>query len=366
MISLFSKKKPLSNDISDTLDTFRWLSAFIVCVGHSVWVFYSSSLSENNPWGFISGLMSQASVMVFFVLSGFFICQSLCGSIYNGKIDINSYIKKRINRLYPPLLMSLMISLVVFFLAPYFFSTGNREFIDNGFMAREDINDTLGAFIGSAFFLNGFVTSGLKNNPALWSLPYEAWYYVSICFIPFLFKRSVLSLVLLVGGAICFLKPMFAFYGVVWYSGALLAIIYNNSYKINKIILYAIGFVSFCSAIFFGINHGLQSNSIPIYTTLPIIPMYNFSVGIFFAVLLYFILNGSVKIGSFMPSYASFSYTNYVVHMPIMFFIYGTFQLDFISMGKGVLFISSLLLAILIFYISKRLSFIERVRIFRL
>jgi hypothetical protein len=254
---------------------------------------------------------------------------------------------------------------VVFFIAPWFFSTGSRAFIDNGFLARADINDTFGAFIGSAFFLNGFVTSGLKINPALWSLPFEFWYYVSICFIPFLFKKHIFALVTLGGLILCFFTPLFALYGVVWYSGVLLAITYNNSYKINKKIIYLIGFVSFFSAVFFGINHGLASNNLPVYTELPIIPMYNFSIGICFSVLLYLILNGSVRIGSFMPSNASFSYTNYVVHMPIIFFIYGAFQVDFITMNRELLFIVSVLLAILIFYISKKISFVERVRVFR-
>lgn len=362
---LFSKRKKLPSDTSDTLDTFRWMSALAVCVGHSVWVFYTSSLSDVNPWHFIFGLIAQASVMIFFVLSGFFICQSMCGSIKNGNLNVKSYAQKRLNRLYPPLLLALFLSLIIFFISPYFFTTNSRTFIDNGFLARQDIQETFLSFIGSALFLNGFLSSGLKSNPALWSLPYEFWYYVSICFIPFLYKKRVLAIVFMAVVIVLFFKKMFVLYAFVWYAGAILAIAYNHQFKVNKKLMYMLGFISFISSSFFAINHGLNSNHMEVYTRLPIIPMYNFSIGLLFSVILYFILNRDLKVGAFKPSYASFSYTNYVIHMPIMFFVYGVFQYEFIGMNRFLLFLSSILIAFVLFFISKKMSFIEKIKLFK-
>jgi len=368
-IKLFSKRRRLDDKISDAFDTFRWLSAFMVCLGHSIWIFYDSSLDRINPIGFIFDLLGRASVMMFFILSGFFICKSFSTSITEKRIDIGSYCKKRINRLYPPLIFSVLVSALIVILSPYLFVTDSRSFIDNGFLAEDSIDNTAEAFIGAIFFLNGLVTPTIHVNGALWSLPYEFWYYASICVIPFLYKKWVVVVSLALIGITAFFFKLLLMYSLVWYLGVLLALMHNHNHEIStkKIILLML--VSSFSSIFIAINYGLIFNEIePIVSlsSLPVKPLFNISIGICIFAILHLILTNRIKSFSFKPELALFSYTNYVMHTPIMFLIYGTFQIHFIEMHKGLLFVFSIIAACAIFLFSQKIAFIEKIRIFKI
>jgi peptidoglycan/LPS O-acetylase OafA/YrhL len=83
----------------ERLTTYRGLAALLVAFGHMVQVFVSPTSSFVAPY---SGLMAQASVMMFFVISGASIAASAKRLIL-GVSPVYYYILGRASRIFPPL-----------------------------------------------------------------------------------------------------------------------------------------------------------------------------------------------------------------------------------------------------------------------
>lgn len=120
-------------------------------------------------------IYGQYGVQVFFVISGFIIPYSL----YKGNYTINDYFKflyKRLLRLHPPYLCSLVLTLVIGWVA---------------FLVRQTPDPETGLSI-----LKSLIYLHIPNeNPVYWTLQVEAQYYIFIgLFFVFLQKYPKLSL----------------------------------------------------------------------------------------------------------------------------------------------------------------------------
>jgi peptidoglycan/LPS O-acetylase OafA/YrhL len=92
----------------DQLDTARLILASIVAVGHAIEVFAI-------PFGLLPSLdifawSSEFAVLAFFVISGLVIGRSLIVSSKNGDWLFLGFMKRRFRRIYPPLLFSVVLT----------------------------------------------------------------------------------------------------------------------------------------------------------------------------------------------------------------------------------------------------------------
>src|SRR5262249_6167162 len=130
-------------------------------------------------WYFGTGLGHQC-VMVFFVLSGFFISSSVLRDLRDSNWSWSGYLKNRCSRLYIVLVPALLLTLFWdqlgmdwFNTPPIYYGRGNQNVIQN-VMERT----SLGILAGNFFFLQTIFVPCLGSNGPLWSLSNEFWYYM--------------------------------------------------------------------------------------------------------------------------------------------------------------------------------------------
>lgn len=179
----------MNHNFSIILDCFRWVSALLVLLGHAR-AFYFPPYPELSAPGLfdrifylVTGLGHQA-VMVFFVMSGYLIGMHVIEAMRRQKFHWRDYISKRIARIYPVLLVALVLG-ASFDLAGLGVAgdasvyTVEPEVSPVG-VVNYSIEDRLswGTFVGNVFLLNGLVCSPLGSNGPLWSLSMEWFYYL--------------------------------------------------------------------------------------------------------------------------------------------------------------------------------------------
>lgn len=222
----------INKDASIQLDSLRGFSALLVLVAHIVQVFINPlNLVLETP----SQIFSQLAVMMFFVLSGFLIGKSITRNCnQNTTLQFKSYIRDRANRILPPFFFSIILVVILYFLAPVFFPSGTNLYLNNSdSLARLGFEMDIQSTIGSIFFLNGFITETMPANGPLWSLSYEVWYYVLAGLLVLSSNRLCALLAITLLFILSFLDIKFLLHSVIWFTGFLLCLIHNQEYKIS-------------------------------------------------------------------------------------------------------------------------------------
>lgn len=173
------------------LDMIRGLSALAVCLGHLRNAVFVDLGTLEYPGIFtkalyaITGLGHQA-VMVFFVLSGYFVGGAVLRS--GVKFDWPSYLSSRLTRLWvvliPCLLLTLCIDQVVIAYAPVALTGANFDIWHSGPKPGE-YSTALTVFMANVFFLQTIAAPVFGSNGPLWSLANEFWYYMLFPLISF-------------------------------------------------------------------------------------------------------------------------------------------------------------------------------------
>ena len=251
------------------------------------------------------GLAAAASVMAFFVLSGFFIHQSLAASVERGRP--REYVAARVNRIVPPFLFSILLVIGLWALAPFVFASGEHSFAEP--TARKAFSLT--GLYPTLSFLNEFTGPTLSANGPLWSLSFEVWYYLLALLAAFAAAKRpagwiFLPLLLILG----WLNPDFLILGSVWALGFALSVLHSNGRRIQ---LSQWPFM--IAALTIGWSY-VQSPSDERLL------LFDVSFGLWFAVHLAARLDRAPRI-PLLPQAAGFSYTLYVTHFPLLLFTYG-------------------------------------------
>ncbi|MFN3021588.1 acyltransferase family protein [Chryseobacterium sp. TY3] len=152
------------------IDGLRFIAISSVVIYHYwclISIYDTHTYVDNIDYSFIKKLISHGNfgVELFFVISGFILGLPFCKYyLHNGKkVDIKSYFIRRLTRLEPPYI----ISLVLFALASVIF-----------------LNMTIGtmfrSFFSSLFYIHNFVYPGEKPllNGVAWSLEVEVQFYI--------------------------------------------------------------------------------------------------------------------------------------------------------------------------------------------
>lgn len=310
---------------SEQLDTLRGLSAIAVLIGHSIQIFIAPVIPAISP---AFGLLAQAAVMLFFVLSGFLITKSCTRNLsQNDRFDVAAYARDRLNRIYPPLVFALALVMALVLIAPYVFPSGSLAFVHHEpFIARSGFYVDVQSFAGTIVFLNGFFVDNISANGPLWSLSYEVWYYVVAGLIAWRIGIGTLLglAVLLFLGSI---NKVFLAYSAVWFGGAAVAIMHNRKSEMGGIAVLTL-VAALCGAISMGAYY--LSKAIfaqdPSEYPMMVLVLFNLSFGIAAASALHLMMTGKLSFRPIASTSAKYSYTLYVTHFPILLFIYGAAQ----------------------------------------
>lgn len=182
------------------LDAWRGALALTVATAHLAQVYDPHATPA-------LGTLAQVSVLGFFAISGLLIAQSLKAH------DWRTFALRRIDRLLPPFLCSLLLCGVLWALAPLVFPSGTRAIAST---ARAGFS--MDGLLPTILFLNGFVGPTLDSNGPLWSLSYEVWYYVIAALMAYRQRFAGIAVLLTLAG----LQPWFAFKGLVFAAGFLI------------------------------------------------------------------------------------------------------------------------------------------------
>lgn len=195
----------LTKSFSLFLDLVRFIAALAVFVEHLSIPEFSGGLLG---WRF--GRYGAASVMLFFVLSGFVIAY-----VHRTREKtVRAYFVGRVSRLYSVTIIALLLTWVLDEVGSSIngaFYAGNYAFL---------VDPSIAGYVASFFFINEYKTIGLGGvapgtNGPFWSLSFEATYYLVaglICLVGGWRGLLASIFVLLLGGATIFvLMPIWWF-----------------------------------------------------------------------------------------------------------------------------------------------------------
>jgi peptidoglycan/LPS O-acetylase OafA/YrhL len=321
----------------EVLDLVRGLSALLVLLAH-VRGFVLLDLAELDAAGivtkafyFATGVHHQA-VMVFFVLSGYFVGGSVLETLNKGRFSTQHYVLARLSRLWVALVPALLLTLA-FDLAgrssnPEAYAGALRSCFMSGPEPGNSADLSAQTFCGNLFFLQTISMPVFGSNGPLWSLANEFWYYVlfPLAALGFRYFRSCRGRPGNPGMGLA-LSAAFAF--LVWWlpwglvSKALIWLLGVGVWWVSKQaqaepIIRSLGWRSITALGFVATLAASKTTSFL---------GSDFSVGIAFALWMPSLLGGWSKPGWWSglgTGLSAISYTLYVSHFPFLFFIAAT------------------------------------------
>ena len=162
------------------LSAARGLSAAIVLCAHLVQIFLLPVIGLGGAIHKLSSFASQYAVVVFFVLSGFLITNSIETNIQrNGRFALRRYFFSRMARIYPPFLAALAVSGMVYMAMKVFGLPGVAMSLTNPaelYGVRDTVNFPLQELTLALLLVTGL----FQINGPLWSLYIEVKLYCLI------------------------------------------------------------------------------------------------------------------------------------------------------------------------------------------
>lgn len=175
-----------SGENNKSIDAVRTIAALLVVMEHVRALMFqdwagASHTPVNAVFYFITGLGADA-VVVFFVLSGFWVGGSVLRSTSRNRFRWRDYLISRGARLWIALIPAVLLTVLLASIGLAFFPStdvfgghpGYHSLVDGDI--EEDIKPLV--VLGNLFFLQGIAVPVIGTNGPLWSLAYEFWYYV--------------------------------------------------------------------------------------------------------------------------------------------------------------------------------------------
>lgn len=310
------------------LDLLRGTTAFAVFIGHVrtlYFVEYTNIIPTKSAqfFYFFTGFGHQA-VIIFFVLSGFFIAKTIQNSIDKKRWRFKDYFTNRVIRLETVLIPTLVLgfcfdSLGLKFL-PHLESYAGK-IISLPFVSPVG-KLTFETFLGNIFFVQNILTYTFGSNAPLWSLANEFWYYMLFPLLYFSFVKNyalIKRFVFLASaiGILFFVGRSITLYFFIWLMGA--GTFYLSEIKFvvralpSRILLFGV------SILFFGVISLARLSILP-----PLIDDY--ILGFATSILVIFLSECSMesRVLKTIATYLSnISYTLYLTHVPAAMLVCG-------------------------------------------
>ncbi|MFS0738917.1 acyltransferase [Sphingomonas sp. 1P06PA] len=164
------------------MDAMRGALAIIVAFAHAWYLLiedYSGQTSVLAAAAYFLAGYAHASVILFFVLSGYWITRSVERRVVVGWRWPN-YLIDRLARLLVVLLPALAIGGVLDAIALVGIESTTHSGATDTYVLRRNVGDALSwrVLLGNIFFLQGIVVAPFGTNGPLWSLAYEFWFYI--------------------------------------------------------------------------------------------------------------------------------------------------------------------------------------------
>ena len=301
---MFLTAKPIDPSHSKYFEMWRGVCALTVVISHTLQTFSPKHAS-------LFSVLGSAAVMIFFVISGFFIHKSLA-RCYNGQLDWRSFLRARSRRILPPFAACLVLTIVLWFAAPYFFSSGSREFINTS----ERVGYSLAGLWQTTLFLNNFLGPTLSANGALWSLAFEFWYYVLACLFAMALTGQRIGWIaapLLI--LLSVLNKGFAIFGLIWLGGFFVSVLHARSRlpTLPRIPMWLFPVSMIAPALLFPDSVAWRAGM-----------ALRITVGAWMVWhMMYILSRPKIRNLGVLVWLGSFSYSLYVFHCPILLFAYG-------------------------------------------
>jgi peptidoglycan/LPS O-acetylase OafA/YrhL len=166
----------------NNFNLIRFIAASLVLVSHSYPLYFGSD--HNDILRQLVGIsLGTVAVDLFFISSGFLIANSL----FRGH-DLFGFIKARVLRIYPGLIVSLL--LCVFLLGIFFTTLPVKEYLTN-IQTYKFLFVNMVLFFGEEATLPGVFESlpwARTVNGSLWTLPFEVRAYALFVFVALFFR----------------------------------------------------------------------------------------------------------------------------------------------------------------------------------
>ena len=317
---------PRDSDASDHLDMIRGLAAVAVLMGHARHLFFVDGGEVTNftlplrMLYFLSSFGHQA-VIVFFVLSGFFVGSGVLRAWQQQRWSWSVYLAARLTRLYVVLVPALIMGLLWDRLGMVFghSQTYFAELPNFGFVISARV--TVSAFIGSLSFLQEIVTPSFGSNGALWSLASEFWYYMLFPLMVTVWFGRTARWRLFAGaiaGAIAFgIGKGITLYFSVWLLGVLVAL---ANTRISPWLTWNRSIAAVASMVLLG-----AAATIARFAVHKVEYILDLMTGLTFAGLLYVVVRTAKPnihgiYSDISRGLSRFSYTIYLSHLPVLCF----------------------------------------------
>lgn len=238
------------SDASIHLDAVRGLAALAVFLGHGRAMFLSKRAAPTSPSPLASTFSTTAApaadqavgdfetvgheaVIVFFVLSGFFVGGSVVRAFRRQNFSWSRYTFQRLTRLWIVLIPALLLGWALDWGGMHWL--GGSTSIYSGPTGQEEVWPGLvnrlnvETFFGNLLFLQTIFLQPFGTNASLWSLSYEFWYYVLFPIVLIACAGSgrlmlrILS-ALVAAGMLYLFGTELAKYFVVWLFGVAIAV----------------------------------------------------------------------------------------------------------------------------------------------
>jgi peptidoglycan/LPS O-acetylase OafA/YrhL len=238
------------------LDLMRGIAALLVLIQHTRQLLLLTTSEVpgmtvgQKAFYFLTSL-GGASVMVFFVLSGFLVGASVIQDFRKDNWSWRKYLSARLARIYTVLLPVIIIGTLLDVAGNYYLGTASVYALDsfNSMYTQQIITQVnVENLFGNLLHLQGIMVPTLGSNGPLWSMAYEAWYYLLF---PLLFsalynrkKPAQLIFYLALTLAIfAFIDLKMSLLFLVWLMGAALVFVPRIETKIRDAVLSLVALV---------------------------------------------------------------------------------------------------------------------------
>ncbi|MDK2770410.1 acyltransferase [Sphingomonas koreensis] len=206
------------------MDAMRCVLAVVVAFAHAWYLLiedYRGQASIAASAGYFLAGYAHASVILFFVLSGFWIARSVDGRV--GDWHWSSYLIDRLARLLVVLLPALAIGGALDAIGVYVLGSSTHLGTTDTYVLRKDVTGALDwpVLLGNILFLQGIVVAPFGTNGPLWSLAYEFWFYIWFPAIVISWRLRRLSIFLVFIG-LAWISPFMVIGFGCWLCGAAL------------------------------------------------------------------------------------------------------------------------------------------------
>ena len=207
------------------MDAFRFMLALAVAFGH-VWALFIRDYQPTADTGvnilYFAAGFAHPGVVMFFVLSGYWISKSVIGRAEAGW-RWSGYLIDRLSRLLVVLIPALAIGGALDAAALYLMHSPTHLGETDTYVLKTDVAANLApdVLLGNLLFLQGILARPFGSNGPLWSLAYEFWYYIWFPAIFLTYRRRRLSAAL-IALVLALLAPELMFGFISWSCGSLL------------------------------------------------------------------------------------------------------------------------------------------------